>query len=517
MGLRAQELRLALCMRGGVSLAVWMGGACREIAALLAARSSEKPMDKCDVVQKKIYEFLLRRCGYETVTVDILTGTSAGGLNGVLFATHLMYGTPFDSQIRDIWLQLGDLEGLTRKPDDKEPDSLLLGTDGFYDKVYKQLRRLVPKSDAEQKARRPRLLRLILTATRLYPRNEYLRTSTGTPMLVNWSRAHLVFRHHESGTTNTFTDFPDEESDRNQALSRLAYAARTTSSFPAAFEPAEIEVVNGSGEHNFYGLISETCLPDSGSQRCVQLMDGGILDNVPLAWAIRAIADAPADQAVDRWLLYLEPVPATLPEPPKEEERSLTRLAGVIRALVQAKANSESLLEDATALREAWTTAQKLHGTTAGIPGDPSCAALPGVDRKRYASAVACVEADRLTRLIEDPISLVGPDPLPIPDTGKFSGDESWPLLTALRGTVDSSLVGTGSSFRSLSAAARASPWRWTGSGPLRHNWARRSPRSKNHEGSCTRPGSPARFSSRVAIDCSCEPEIPPQPTWANG
>ena len=461
MGTRAQELRLALCMRGGVSLAVWMGGACREIAALRAARSQarvDEPADKCDVVQKKIYEFLLKRCGYETVTVDILTGTSAGGLNGVLFATHLMYGTPFDSRIRDIWLRLGDLEGLTREPDTKEADSLLLGTKGFYTKVYDQLCRLMPKSEAERKARRPRLLRLILTATRLHPRNEYLRTSIGSSMLVNWSRANLVFRHRDSGTTDTFTDFPEAPDDREQALSRLAYAARTTSSFPVAFEPAQVEVVRktGSTAHNFHGLTSETCLPDFGEGSDVQLMDGGVLDNVPLAWAIRAIADAPAHQVVDRWLLYLEPVPALPPEKPKAQKRSLARLAGVISALVKAKAGSESLLEDATELREAWTTAQKLRGTTAGIPGDPWYATLPVMDRAAYASAVTAVEADRLARLIEDPISLVGPDPLPIPDTSKFAGEERWPLLTALRGTVDPSLVDTGTSFRSLSAAARA-------------------------------------------------------------
>lgn len=446
-------------MRGGVSLAVWMAGACREIAALRASRS-EEPKGKCDTVQKKIYEFLLKRSGYDTVTIDILTGTSAGGLNGVLFASHLMYGTPFDQEIRDIWLKLGDLEGLTREPYAETPDSLLQGTEGFYDKVYRQLQKLMPKEEKDRKIRRPRLLRLILTATRLYPRNEYLRTSIGTPMLVNWSRAHMVFRHQESGTTSTFTDFPDQADDCDQALSRLAYAARTTSSFPIAFEPAEIDVVENSdsGRQNFYGLISETCLPDSGSgsTTCVQLMDGGILDNVPLAWAIRAIAGASASQPVDRWLLYLEPVPGTLPPPPVEGERSLARLAGVVRALVQAKASSESLLEDATALREAWTTAQKLHGTTSGIPGDPYWNGLPTVDRTRYASAVACVEVDRLARLIEDPISLVGPDPLPIPNTSRFAGVEPWPLLTALRGTVNPSLVDDGESFRSPAAGARA-------------------------------------------------------------
>ncbi|WP_433261758.1 DUF3376 domain-containing protein [Actinosynnema sp. CS-041913] len=455
MSVLPKELRLALCMRGGVSLAVWMGGACREIATLRSALAGPSTADDCDAAQRKVYRFLLERSGYDRVTVDILTGTSAGGLNGVLFASHLMYGMPFDSRIRDIWLRLGDLEGLTRKPDERTPPSLLEGC-GFHDKVHEQLHRLVGESEPVAP---PAMLRLILTATRLNPRNEYLRTSLGTSMLVNWSRAHLVFRHHGDGAADAmFTDFTLD--DRDRTLYRLAYAARTTSSFPAAFEPAEVEVVkSGSGDkRNFHGLISETCAPDGSSGR-VQLMDGGVLDNVPLAWAIRAIAGAAANQSVDRWLLYLEPVPPSPPKPEADGARSLARLVGVIRALLRAKANSESLLEDATELREAWTNAQRLHGATGGIPGDPAFADLPdpsGHDRKRYAEAVACVEADRLARLIEDPISLVGPDPLPIPDTSAFAGAERWPLLEELRGAVDTDLAQAGTSFRSPLAGARA-------------------------------------------------------------
>ncbi|MBB5957128.1 putative acylesterase/phospholipase RssA [Saccharothrix tamanrassetensis] len=457
MGALPKELRLALCMRGGVSLAVWMGGACREIATLRSALGDgPAPADDCDAAQRKIYRFLLERSGYDEVTVDILTGTSAGGLNGVLFASHLMYGMPFDSRIRDIWLQLGDLEGLTRRPDEPTPPSLLEGN-GFHRKVLEQLDRLVGGCEP---AAPPAMLRLILTATRLHPRNEYLRTSLGTPMLVNWSRAHMVFRHHGIGTADAiFTDFSAD--DRNATLDRLAYAARTTSSFPVAFEPAEVAVVKpaDAAERNFHGLISETCAPDPGGAGRVQLMDGGVLDNVPLAWAIRAIAGAAANQSVDRWLLYLEPVPPSPPAQPADGTRSLARLVGVIRALLQAKANSESLLEDATELREAWTNAQRLHGATGGIPGDPAFAHLPDPsahDRKRYAEAVACVEADRLARLIEDPISLVGPDPLPIPDTSAFAGAEPWPLLADLRGPVDTNLAAADSSFRSPLVGARA-------------------------------------------------------------
>jgi len=63
------ELRLALAMRGGVSLAVWMGGACREVARLRA--------------REGVYGRLLKHYGYsDGVVVDVLAGTVPGASMG---------------------------------------------------------------------------------------------------------------------------------------------------------------------------------------------------------------------------------------------------------------------------------------------------------------------------------------------------------------------------------------------------------------------------------------------------
>lgn len=129
---RSAELRLALAMRGGVSLAVWMGGSCCEVAAL----------------RKKdgVYGELLKRCGYQDVTVDVLAGTSAGGLNGVLLASHLLYGMPFGAGVRNVWLELGDLESLLRRAPyrGRAPDSLLRGDEAFYARLREALNTLIP-------------------------------------------------------------------------------------------------------------------------------------------------------------------------------------------------------------------------------------------------------------------------------------------------------------------------------------------------------------------------------------
>ncbi|MFJ8911240.1 DUF3376 domain-containing protein [Amycolatopsis sp. NPDC102389] len=477
---RPHDLRLALCMRGGVSLAVWMGGACREITALRSAGSSQgspEAVTARDITQRAIYRKILTVAGYEHVDVDVIAGTSAGGLNGALLASHLVYGMRFDDGIRDIWLKLGDLELLTRHPGHGIPPSLLDGDGGFYARLADQVKQLLDTSSCNplRTDDSPRLVRLILTATRLFPRNEYLRPSVGQALLASWSQAHLAFRHYrtECGVAHPiFSDFP---AGSTAHLDRLAYAARTTSSFPGAFEPARLtvtgpEIVDDKPWLDAVGTCSETGVPDVGGTQA-QLMDGGVLDNIPLSWAIRAVAGAPAQAPVDRWLLYLQPVPPTPPKLPanSKEQGSLARLARVVKALIRTKMNSESLLDDAAELSDAWTSAQRLHGTAGGLPGDPGLANLPGRKARRklmprYAEAVASVEADRLARLVDDPISLTGPDPLPIPDSRTFtSGRAAAPILELLRGPAVPDLVRvpgakrlTVSWFRSLLAPARA-------------------------------------------------------------
>ncbi|MBA3839700.1 MAG: patatin-like phospholipase family protein [Thermoleophilaceae bacterium] len=72
-----QELRLAVVMTGGVSLAVWMGGVAHEINRMLQGSHAA-------------YEGLLDLT-LSRARVDIVSGASAGGLNGALLATAIAH------------------------------------------------------------------------------------------------------------------------------------------------------------------------------------------------------------------------------------------------------------------------------------------------------------------------------------------------------------------------------------------------------------------------------------------
>ena len=104
-----ESLRFALSMRGGVSLAVWIGGAVAEIETL---RKASQASDQ-DATTASVYQRLLKLANYGEVEVDILTGASAGGLNGAIYAASLVYGFDF-AAMADVWLQLADVEALSR-------------------------------------------------------------------------------------------------------------------------------------------------------------------------------------------------------------------------------------------------------------------------------------------------------------------------------------------------------------------------------------------------------------------
>jgi hypothetical protein len=92
-----QDARFAIAMSGGVSLAVWMGGVSREVNLLQLASDARRsaagmatpwagpdPTESAwDAAARTLYRNLLELLDV-TVTVDVLSGTSAGGVNAAL-------------------------------------------------------------------------------------------------------------------------------------------------------------------------------------------------------------------------------------------------------------------------------------------------------------------------------------------------------------------------------------------------------------------------------------------------
>ena len=118
-----RELRLALVCYGGVSLAIYMHGITKELekltraSAQLVADPEQNPF-RPDQSEHAYFDALKRKAaqdGYRTrVVVDIISGTSAGGINGVCLAKSLALDAPQDG-LRDLWLSKGAILKLRRE------------------------------------------------------------------------------------------------------------------------------------------------------------------------------------------------------------------------------------------------------------------------------------------------------------------------------------------------------------------------------------------------------------------
>src|SRR6478752_5625203 len=132
-------LRLALGMRGGVSLAVWIGGAASELDSLRAAAHDPSSSSA----------ELLALGGYTGVQIDVMSGASAGGLNAVL-AASAMIGRRRVGEIRQTWLRVAGLRELLESDEGADAGRRsLLGGEYFREWVLAEVRRLrAPPVDA---------------------------------------------------------------------------------------------------------------------------------------------------------------------------------------------------------------------------------------------------------------------------------------------------------------------------------------------------------------------------------
>ena len=123
-------------MSGGVSLAVWMGGIAREVNLLQQASNARVNAaqgpgpasagatdwdGRCRELYRKLLEVLDVR-----VTVDVLSGTSAGGINAALLGLSSAAGVDL-ARLRGLWLSTGSMDTLLRDPGEKDPPSLMQG------------------------------------------------------------------------------------------------------------------------------------------------------------------------------------------------------------------------------------------------------------------------------------------------------------------------------------------------------------------------------------------------------
>jgi patatin-related protein len=283
-----QELRLALVMTGGVSLAVWMGGTALEFSRLIRA---DRNTDETYLQLLRLTRSLPR--------VDVIAGTSAGGLNGALLA----YAVTQDAQVsglRDLWLRLGALEQLLRQPTKPNPPSLMRG-DEYFLKELKNAFDALDRGQLTEPGEVP--MDLIITTTLLNAWPHGVPDTFGTIIEGAEHRGEFAFSRGASVSEGGMS--ADDDFERPQIKGELALASRCTASFPVAFEASFVPI--GDANQELPLRPDMTDIADFQADRWV--IDGGVLLNQPLRPALRAIFRQPASQQVRRVLAYVVPDP----------------------------------------------------------------------------------------------------------------------------------------------------------------------------------------------------------------
>jgi patatin-related protein len=348
---RKQELRIALVMNGGVSLAIWMGGVTRELDRVRRADGA--------------YGELLALTESEA-RIDVIAGASAGGINGAVLALAIARGGKVDG-VRELWMENGDIAPLLRDPraphEDDMPSvmpgddvpSVMQGDAELLSRLSDALLKLgVGGGDATDAAAERPPLHLSITGTIPEGKVTAYRDAFGAIIPDVTHRARFRFRRPGLPPSPADSQWPDDFARFSSGeigdvpAAQLALAARSSASFPVAFEPSFVPI--GAARDEKHPDMEQIADFDSGRW----VIDGGVLVNTPIEQALEAISELSAERTVRRILGYVVPDPATpseidakkMPSPLEvitDAMSRLPRVQSVGHELKQIEENNENV------------------------------------------------------------------------------------------------------------------------------------------------------------------------------
>jgi patatin-related protein len=355
-----QEIRFAVVLYGGVSLAIYMNGIAQELLRMVRAtaarqtgkntfeaRLADEELRDSERVYRKLGMMLSRQARTGTdaraadnvirtrFIVDTISGTSAGGINGIFLAKALANDQSIN-KLQQLWIDEGDLASLLNDAEScgdiglpvNEPWSLLNG-DRMYIKLLQALHDMDDPSKGGREKGTPLVEDLHLYVTTTDVRGLVVPLQLEDRVVLERRYKHVF--HFIDGLDGDGTARHDFDQDQNRFL---AYAGRCTSSFPFAFEPmhlarahdlAPIAVGPGAQDGSpgadyrrfFEDYVRASLQADPNADPATSYLtrtfaDGGYLDNKPFGHAIDALSLRADLLPSVRKLIYVEPTPEHL-------------------------------------------------------------------------------------------------------------------------------------------------------------------------------------------------------------
>ena len=404
-----EELRLAVVIYGGASLAVYMHGVTKELLKLVRASKAlhEIGLERAERISygeivdqrpfdtEAVYFDLLKAINRKKrfrVVIDVIAGASAGAINGIMLGKAVVDDSLLDSQTA-LWLGKADIEHLGKQV-------------SMWDKWYlypflKGLSYLLPREIGSNLETRQKIARLFRSSwftppfsgsrlchhfldaletmkrsrragSTLLPQGLRLDVYASITDLIGYPRTvhlheELVAREREHGAFCRLTHIETEVGrqgshfgDDNEPA--LVWAARASSSYAGIFPPfqhSELCEVLEERERHWDGertFLTQSIYGRDGTP-AVRLfdprerlfVDGGIVNNKPFAAALDALNHRSADRRVDRSIVYIEPDPSF--EATDDPDKSVGYL-GTIGAALSTIPRNQPILDELNALVE---------------------------------------------------------------------------------------------------------------------------------------------------------------------
>jgi patatin-related protein len=349
-----QEIRLALVLYGGVSLAIYINGVTQELFELVRATAPDtsgggllcKDKDLTDL--RRVYRRLGQMLGSTTKSlaqlgeqqeqqpeppvrtrfvIDVISGTSAGGINGIVLAKALANQQEIKN-LQKLWEDEVDIEELINDRlalRDKHqnlrdrglklnPPEALLNSQRLYVKVLDALRDMDTVKAADSSPYVDEL-DLFVTTTDLDGLQQSIRLADEDVLEKRYKNVfHFVYAKAEA-SGEARNDFEEANNPF------LAFTARCTSSFPFAFDPMRLDDIKSidpycgktekfEADVKKWQPFFKAYPPENFPAR--NFGDGGYLDNKPFSYATDTLLRRRALVSTRRKLIYVEPAPEEL-------------------------------------------------------------------------------------------------------------------------------------------------------------------------------------------------------------
>jgi patatin-related protein len=351
----SREIQLGLVVYGGVSLAIYTHGVCQEFYHAVRGRG--------------IYK-LVKALTDADLVVDAISGSSAGGINGILLSYAIANSTERElidyGAFAKIWRNSGDLLKLLQKPNlFKSPaGGTSANSESFYQRgllatLIRGIEHKLPRSPQEWFSS-TKELDLAIAGT------DYLgkvdRTLDENTLNLKAKNHRTMFRlKHRQGRKEPFNPYfndPDLPRSPHDTFGALVKLCQITAGTPIIFPLVEVDLQDRRNlvdrQLITWGKLSKYYSPDLPLDRGDKLyfLDGGLLDNTPLTCLMKEAYYRLPRRAGQRKLFYVDPNPEHLNDRLQLGKKQQSRTGKILQAAALSIPIHQSITNDLRTIHE---------------------------------------------------------------------------------------------------------------------------------------------------------------------